>query len=598
MNFIQTTLQVVEVGKAQILVRIIPLIAALVIVGGAYDMIIFRGLNDAQSMDNAQLARQLVRHQGFTTEFLRPQALAQLRDFAMAQSLQSGRPGDLFPASKFPPGTPKIIPDTYNAPAYPVLLAGWFYFTHPEFEQVATAMSGGHQYSGDRLIPLLNQVFLLLTAVLVFALGIRLFDERVAWLALIAFLGTDLIWHYTITALSTTFLMFLVTGALMCVLEIFCVGEACFNNEDRSFGPAWLWGLGAAVLIGLASLTRLNVLILLVPLLLFLLIMPRGSFLLYLMILFVSLAMVAPWFLHEEAVSGNPFGSNFALMLYGEGDYKGNQIYCTTSIPSYEHLLGDFFKKETGGFRWHTEHAWGLLGANPLILLCGASILHQFKRRRTRLFHWLLFCCGLALVLINNLGSANPEPLSPWNTVVVLFPCLIVIGSAYFFILLDRLNIQMRLLQNLIVTSTVAFILMPMLLTLTTPGNTFYAYPPYVPPLIKSLGQCAQPDEWVTTDMPWATAWYADRASLWLPDSIADFQNFYDNVCPTGILLLTPVTWSAPLSDVTSGEYKEWGPFATGGATPSTFPLAVRGITPPGWGDYSFWSDKPRWQQH
>lgn len=265
MNFMQGTLQAIEVGKAQILVRIVPLIAALFVVGGAYDMVVFHGLSDAQSMDNAQLARQLVRHQGFTTEFLRPQALAQLRDFVTKQGLESGT-HDLFPADRFPPGAPRIIPDTYNAPGYPCVLAGWFFFTHPEFEQVATAMSSGHLYSGDRWIPLLNQTFMLLTAVMVFALARRLFDERVAWLSLLAFLGTDLIWHLTLTALSTTFLMFLVTAMLMCTLEVICVGEACFDNEDRSFGPAWMWGFALALLLGAACLTRLDLLILLLPL--------------------------------------------------------------------------------------------------------------------------------------------------------------------------------------------------------------------------------------------------------------------------------------------------------------------------------------------
>jgi hypothetical protein len=307
--------------------------------------------------------------------------------------------------------------------------------------------------------------------------------------------------------------------------------------------------------------------------------------------------MVTPWFMHENAVSGNPLGSNFTLVLYGQGDYPENQIFCSTSIPSYEHLFGDALKKESTGFRWHFEHGWALLGCNPLILLFAASLLHQFKRRRTRLFHWLLFCTAIALVAANNLGSANPDPLGPWNTLVVLFPCMVVMGAAFFFILLDRLNVQMRLLQNLILAMAAGLIVLPLGLTLANPGNAFYAFPPYVPPLIKSLGQCAQPDEWVTSDMPWATAWYADRASLWLPDSINDFQNYYDNVCPTGILLLTPVTWSAPMSHMTSGEYKDWSAFATGLPIPATFPLSVHGVTPPGWGDYSFWSDRPRWQQ-
>ena len=66
MNSIQGMLQALEVGKAQILIRVVPLVAALFVVGGAYDFKVFHGLNDAQSMDNAPTDRQIVRHQGFT----------------------------------------------------------------------------------------------------------------------------------------------------------------------------------------------------------------------------------------------------------------------------------------------------------------------------------------------------------------------------------------------------------------------------------------------------------------------------------------------------------------------------------------------------
>jgi hypothetical protein len=51
-------------------------------------------------------------------------------------------------------------------------------------------------YSPDRWIPLLNQSFMLLTAILVFGLGLRHFDDRVAWVALISFVATELVWHY------------------------------------------------------------------------------------------------------------------------------------------------------------------------------------------------------------------------------------------------------------------------------------------------------------------------------------------------------------------------------------------------------------------
>jgi 4-amino-4-deoxy-L-arabinose transferase-like glycosyltransferase len=608
MNFFQTTVQAIEVGKGQFLTRFIPLLVTAFLLVGAYNFGpvitpigtfggVYHGLSDAQSMDNAQLARQIVRHQGYTTKFLRPMALTQIRDFRASPSFHTTGSHDLFPADRFPAGTPKVLPDTYNAPGYPYLLAAWFFFVHPEFDEPSSAFSGGKVYSADRWIPFLNQGFMLLTAILVFALGRRLFDDRVAWLAVVAFLGSDLVWHYTLTALSTNVLMFLITAMLMCLLEVYAVSEACFTNEDYSFGPAWLWGLAAAILLVLICLTRLHFVILLAPLFVLLILMPRRSFLLFLVMAVIVTISVLPWFLHLYAVTGNPLGSNFTQALYGEGDYQGNQIWCTTSIPGYQQLLRQASHKEIVGFRYHLEHAWELLGSNPFILFFGASILHQYRRRRTLAFHWLLFGCAIVLIAANNIGVAKPEAISSWNAVAVLVPAMVVMGSAFFFILLDRLDVQIPLLNSLIVITTVAVTLLPMILTLTTAPNTFYAFPPYMPPVIKSISQYSDPDEWVTSDLPWATAWYADRASLWLPDSLNDFENLHDNVCPTGILLLTPVSWSGPISTFTKGEYKDWFFLVGGGAAmPPGFPLTERTVTGPGGPDYSVWSDRPRWQ--
>jgi len=607
MNFIQTTLQMVEVGKGQVLIRIIPLLIAVFAVGFFYNFGplqtpiasiggVYHGLSDAQSMDNAQLARQIARGEGFTTKFLRPQAVTQLRDYAISQGLQTGKPRDLFPSDVFPSGTERILPDTYNAPGYPYLLAVWFRLIHPEFDQLPAVMNATHIYSPDRWIPLFNQGFMLLTAILVFALGRRLFDDRVAWMAVLAFVGTDLVWRYTLTALSTSVLMFLVTAMLICTLEIFCVAEACFANEDHPFTPAWLWGFVVALLLAAACLTRLHLFVLLIPLFVLLILMPRPSFPLFAVIALVVIGLATPWFLHVYAVSGNPLGSNVPLLLYGQGNYTDNQIYCVTSIPGYEQLLRGATQKEVTGFRWHLEHAWSLLGSNPLILLFGASILHQFKRRRTQVFNWLLFGCALILIAANNLASATPDAVGPWNILAVLLPSMLVIGSAFFFILLDRLNLTIRILNTLIVITTLALTMAPLIVTLTTSPNVYYSFPPYMPPLIKAYGQFAQPDEWITTDMPWATAWYADRASLWLPDSISDFESFHDNICPTGILLLTPVTWSEPVSTFTTGEYKDWLPLVAGLPLPTNFPLSAHVMTPLGGPEYGLWSDRPRWK--
>jgi 4-amino-4-deoxy-L-arabinose transferase-like glycosyltransferase len=606
MNLFQETFHVLAVGKGQTFIRLILLMIAVSVVGLLYDFEtqiipfttftlggVYHGLDDPQSMDNAQLARQIFRGQGFTTEFLRPYALTQIHDWRQRTSSHTGQRSDLFPLDLYPPGALRTLPDTYNAPGYPSLLAAWFHVVHPEFDETPDALRSARLYSGDIWIPILNQIFLLMTAFLVFVLGLRLFDERIAWFSLLAFLGTDLVWRFSITALSTTFLMFLITAVMICALEIFQVGENCFKSEVRSFVPAWLWTLALSLLLAVACLTRLPLAVLLLPLFIFLMMMPRANLVMPLLIIMMVAPCLGAWFFHMYKVSGNPLGSNETLLLLGGGDYGGNQIFCSSSIPPYEKFFKEVGGKELAGFRYNFEHAWSLLGSNPLILLFGVSILHKFRRRRIWYFQWLLFICAIILVAANNLGFALPETVGPWNILPVLFPCMLVMGTAYFFILLDRLDIQIALLTTILFSAMMLLTIFPLALTVIgvnarSPGISYF------PALIKILGTDAETDEWVTTDMPWATAWYADRASLWLPDSVADFESLHNTVCPTGILILTPVSWAMPFDTFKTGEYKEWLPFANELPVPTDFPLSAHSHTPDG--TYSVWSDRPRWQ--
>ncbi len=614
MNFIQGALQTMEVGKGSVIIRLIPLLitVGVIIVLSDFASInlpiiniggIYHGLSDPQSMDNAQLARQIARGKGFTTEFLRPRAVSQLHDFAVSQAPVSGKSGDLFPSNQFPPGTPRILPDTYNAPGFPYVLATWFMLVHPDFDQPATGIRDALMYSPDRCIPILNQIFLLMTAFVVFIMGLRFFDQRVAWMALVSFLLTEMVWHYSLTALSTSFLMFLTAASFLCLEQIVSISEECFEREERSFAPAWIWALFLAIFLSVICLTRLQLLILIVPVVAVFLLMPTPSVAMAILMALIPLAAVTPWFLHLNEVSGSYLGSNAPMMLHGSEGYEGNQIYCTTALPTYQQFFRDVARKEYSGFRWNFEHAWSLLGANPMVLLFGASILHQFKRRRTRIFHWLIFGAVIAILLANNLGEDKPEDISAWNSIAILLPCMIVAGTAFFFIMLDRLALQLWLLNNLIVILVILLTAMPLVLTLLSPGRYPFAFPPYWPVAIKQIAQMAQPDEWVTTDMPWATAWYGDRASLWLPDQISDFESFHDNICPTGMLIFTPVTWEAPMSAATTGEYKEWFSLMTVGsvplnsaiAVPQNFPLTEHFVMPGKLPQYTFWSDRPRW---
>ena len=84
-------------------------------------------------------------------------------------------------------------------------------------------------------------------------------------------------------------------------------------------------------------------------------------------------------------------------------------------------------------------------------------------------------------------------------------------------------------------------------------------------------------------------AWYGDRTSLWLPDTLGDFNEIYDNYNQTGILVITPATLGAPASTLTSGEYKDWLPFVSGGAVPEHFPLSAHAPGGAGQIEYFIW---------
>ena len=52
---------------------------------------------------------------------------------------------------------------------------------------------------------------------------------------------------------------------------------------------------------------------------------------------------------------------------------------------------------------------------------------------------------------------------------------------------------------------------------------------PYLPPYISILNQWTEPNEIIASDTPRAVAWYADRRSLWLPDTVERFNEFHDS---------------------------------------------------------------------
>ena len=53
-------------------------------------------------------------------------------------------------------------------------------------------------------------------------------------------------------------------------------------------------------------------------------------------------------------------------------------------------------------------------------------------------------------------------------------------------------------------------------------------WPPYYPPSIAYRNRWTSEQEVILSDMPWAVAWYADRAAVWLPKDQDQYRRLDD----------------------------------------------------------------------
>ena len=165
-NLVQAVIHRVESGRG---LRFITygLIALIVLVrAGVYDLRSYQNMSAPEAMDAAQLARNLSRGRGFTTEFVRPLSIHLIRQKGTETS------------GKDPAHLNLGHPDISNPPAYPVVLAGLMkvlpfhydsslkgaFWSAPD----TTSVTGrrGVRYQPDFLIAVFNQILFIGVSVL------------------------------------------------------------------------------------------------------------------------------------------------------------------------------------------------------------------------------------------------------------------------------------------------------------------------------------------------------------------------------------------------------------------------------------------------
>jgi hypothetical protein len=271
-----------------------------------------------------------------------------------------------------------------------------------------------------------------------------------------------------------------------------------------------------------------------------------------------------PWLIRTLAVCGNPGGVAVYSILNGIHHGEWGWMRQLNFNPGTG-LLGSFRDKITSGLTGQTAHLFEYFGLSVVALIFFVSLLYPFKKTETAVIRWIILAMWGGAVLGMTLYGINEEQGVAANQLHLIFlPVMTCYGLAYLLVQWNRLAVNIPFARAGFIALLYLLCAMPMIFATPwlSPSKPLLRWPPYTPPLIGVLNDWMQPEEVTASDMPWAVAWYADRRSLWLPETVNVLTDFGDYKLlggPVNGIYLTPLSGTDnKFRDIVRGEYKDW----------------------------------------
>jgi len=585
--------------------RVLMLVLVLVALAVWYDTRQYRNMATQEAMDSAQVARNLAEGRGYTTMFLRPFSL-----FLVQRRTLATHPDELTSTNADLSRVETGHPDLANPPVYPVVLAGLMKtlpFHWPVETKKAFWTDGGRfaRYQPDFLIALFNQLLLLAAVVMTFLLARKLFDLTVAWMSALLVFGSELLWQFSVSGLSTLLLLVIFLGLVRCVLKI--------EAEAREPLPRanWLLGLSAlaGALAGAGALTRYAFGWVIIPVVIFFGFFggPRRG--MHASAAFAAFAiLLVPWLARNWSVSGTLFGTAGYSVMEASMAFPGFRLEQSLSpdmrpafwIVPYTHKL---LSNLTAIF----ENDLPRLGGSWAAMLFLAGLLMGFRGAAVRRLRYFLLLCLGTFAVVQALGRTQLSDQSPGlnseNLLVLVAPLVFIYASVFFLTFLGQMKLPAKQMRYALIGLFALVACLPLVVTLASARQSPVANPPYYPPDIQKFSAWMKDDELIMSDVPAAVAWYGRHQCLWLTlDSRNDFYAVSDYVKPIHALYLTPLTVDGRLiTDCARTGPDSWGNFALNAfvknQTPTGFPLQnwPYGSAKLAAGGCLFLTDRQRW---
>ncbi|MEI7954824.1 MAG: hypothetical protein WCJ66_06625 [Verrucomicrobiota bacterium] len=507
---------------------------------------LFRGINSPQAMDQAQIAREISRGNGFTTKMIRPAAYSQAE-----KSKKS-----TVPFTKFE--------DTYHSPLSPLITAAVLKVVGaadgPQWEMSEKQLI----FPLDRVIAAISVVFFLMAIGVNYLLIGRVFDTKIASVCAILMLFCESFWTYALSGLPQMLMLMLFSCAIYFVYRAI---EA--SSEGRvAMAPALI----AGVFFTLLALTHWMTVWIALGYIIFAAIAFRPRGIVAAAILLMLLVPACYVMLRNAGISGTPFGTAY-LTLYNGLAGSEDEVMRTVNLQDNLNING-LFSKIIRVALLQTVDIIPFLAGIIIAPLFFISLLHPFKRKPIATFRWaiLLMWCTTAIGL--SFFGVTPKGLDPNQLHLVFAPIMTAYGLAFLSILWGRLEFvaatpQLRNTHYIVI---VIICSLPLLLSLpqeirngiqNRDKGGLPHWPPYYAPALTLRLKKIVPENQVTfSDQPWAVAWYADRLSVWLPTDRAGFEKL-DNAATdldtaaVGILI-TPSSYGMNNMMEISSKYKDF----------------------------------------
>ncbi|HOO76622.1 MAG TPA: hypothetical protein PK636_00180 [bacterium] len=485
----------------------------------AYYLNNFEGLTVIDAMDAAQVARNLAEGRGFASDFIRPATL--------------GR----FPGRE-------VYPDLYNSPAYPWLLSLFFRKFGPE-SQVVTATS------------------------LVWSLGACLLAG--GWVWRLCGLGWG-ITAFLACALSPGVLEAAYAGVGIGFQAVICL---IFFIAIAGRGPGRAAVSGAV--FGILALSEFDFIFLLPCAVgMYVLYSPAGRRKKGMIFLGAFFMTLSPWLIRNLAVAGNPLASlRWSEFFSFTGAWPGNRVFRDISLSAFPAGWVGTVTVKAAVFLGLIGPYWQVLGYTPLFAVFLTAVFRS---------GWRLAFAGRMLgVLV--VTEVMVIVLTDPNTVgglMVFLPAAVVLALAFLHDCAGEKFSGSGWKRAAAWTALLSVCAYPGVVTaFSGPPIRRYFESVMGPEEYRLLEEengldkiqtVLKPDELVVSDSPWAVAWFARRAAVWIPWEIGQLREIREGTPRVDFIHLSPTIYRyppaenpAPWEDIySSGRVPAWLGFDRG----------------------------------